>query len=136
MKPELQKKLLEKYPKIFVQKSLPPSQSLMCFGIECGDGWFNLIDRLCAYLQWGIDKEDELQIEAVQVKEKFGGLRFYIGGASDKQHEVISFAEYLSNSICEWCGRPGKQEGGGWVITLCKDCKTSYDTGHRPWRNE
>jgi hypothetical protein len=46
MKAELQQKLYEKYPKIFVQKDLPMSQTAMCWGIDCGDGWFWLLDNL------------------------------------------------------------------------------------------
>lgn len=136
MKPELEKKLFEKYPKIFAAKDLGIYKSPMAWGITCGDGWYTLIDRLCSFLQWGTDKQGEPQVEASQVKEKFGGLRFYVYGASDKQYAAIDFAEYLSKSICEWCGGPGKQEVQGWIVTLCESCKKSYDEGHRPWRDE
>lgn len=47
MNKELQNKLFEKYPKLFVQKDWAPSETLMCFGLTCGDGWYNIIDNLC-----------------------------------------------------------------------------------------
>jgi len=47
MKKELQNKLYEKYPKLFAQKDWPPSETLMCFGLTCGDGWYDIIDNLC-----------------------------------------------------------------------------------------
>jgi hypothetical protein len=86
MNPELEQQLIEKYPKIFCQKDLPPTQSLMCFGFECGDGWYELIDSLCGYIQAMVDSNSYKgskwsQFEAVQVKEKFGRLRFYGHGA-------------------------------------------------------
>ena len=90
MKKELEDKLFEKYPKIFRQKDLPMNETCMCWGFECGDGWYNILDILCKQIQWHIDKnlkEDELegnvQVEATQVKEKFGGLRFYYHGGND-----------------------------------------------------
>jgi hypothetical protein len=63
------------------------------------------------------------QVIATQVKEKFGGLRFYVQGASDVQYAVISFTESLSYKICEKCGSMNHiGQTQGWVTTLCKDC--------------
>ena len=59
MKAELQKKLFEKYPEIFVQKDYTIQQSAMPFGIECGDGWYNIIDTLCAHIQHEVDRPHE-----------------------------------------------------------------------------
>lgn len=55
----------------------------------------------------------------VQVKEKFGTLRFYTHGATEQQYTYIDFAEHISGSICERCGSPGKVRGGSWLTTLC-----------------
>src|ERR1041385_1882792 len=46
--------------------------------------------------------------EVVQVKQKFGGLRFYTNNCPGSIHDVISFAEQLSYTICEDCGAPGE----------------------------
>jgi hypothetical protein len=56
-----------------------------------------------------------------QIKEKFGGLRFYIGGGSDVVHQRINEAENESYKVCEKCGEPGKHSswGGYWITTLC-----------------
>lgn len=56
---------------------------------------------------------------AVQVKEKFGGLRFYVNSATDKQWSYINFAESMSCRTCEECGAPGKRYTDGWERTLC-----------------
>ena len=56
---------------------------------------------------------------AVQVKEKFGGLRFYVQAATDKHYHYISFAESMSYRTCEECGAPGKTYTDGWHTTLC-----------------
>ena len=96
MSPELGAKPCEEYPKIFVQHSLPMTQTAMCWGCDCGDGWLNLIDDLCEKLQSQTDKHGAPQLEALQVKEKFGGLRFYVRGSNDAQHALIGMAEVLS----------------------------------------
>jgi len=105
MNAELEIKLLEKYPKIFKNRNASPSESPMCWGLEVGDGWYELLDILCEALTYtfttsievteedgerlGVEpylfqnkksyffKVEPPQVVADQVKEKFGTLRFY-----------------------------------------------------------
>lgn len=131
MKKENDDYLVNKYPKIFVDRYGDIKKTLMPFGFSCGDGWLWLIDNLCSSIQWRIDnpswkdgKPIEVpQVVAVQIKEKFGMLRFYVDGGNDETHTMIRFAESLSYSICEICGST-KNVGhtNGWIITICEDC--------------
>ena len=191
MRDELEKKLFDAYPKIFRQKDLDMKQTCMFWGIECGDGWYTLIDVLCKDLQFNTDNNNKKyiienkilrilipflskivncipgkynfkrkwqinplvvirrflnkkiynwrqnvefiyvesnrypQVEAVQVKEKWGGLCFYTDGHNDAQGGAISFAESMSYHICERCGSTNdvQQTKGGWIQTLCKECR-------------
>lgn len=68
--------------------------------IDCDEGWFSLIEELHAELVQ-IDPNYQL----VQVKEKFGGLRFYADGKEIR--DVIGKYERLSFSVCEVTGNPG-----------------------------
>jgi len=128
MKQELQDKLFKKYPKIFAQKDLPMDQTSMCWGVTTGDGWYNIIDTLCQCIQTHVkrnikkDQNVEQQVIATQVKEKFGGLRFYYNGGNDIIEGLVWMAETLSNRTCEECGNPGTQYKTGWIRTLCKPC--------------
>jgi hypothetical protein len=64
--------------------------------------------------------EEALKVPvASQVKEKFGGLRFYVQAATDKHYNFISFAESMSYRTCESCGAEGKTYTDGWHTTLC-----------------
>lgn len=159
MRKELDEALCAKYPLIFKDRNAPMTHTAMCWGFECGDGWYNLIDVLCGMLyseysqaksryeyaketfetnggktHWGKPitveeiEEKRLAMEeaaktvpvASQVKEKFGGLRFYVNGATDKHYNYITFAENMSHRTCEVCGAPGKTYTDGWHTTLCE----------------
>lgn len=103
MNKELQDKLFEKYPQLFRQKDLSAKETCMCWGISCGDGWYELIDMLCKCLQQHA-KNSGKTIEAVQVKSKFGSLRFYVEGtgADDFAYGLIRMAETISKQTKEW----------------------------------
>ena len=156
MKRELDEALCAKYPLIFKDRNADMRTTAMCWGLECGDGWYNIIDVLCGLLtseyrgaksryeylmetgvgnvlygtkivtQEAIDEakakldEETLKVPvAVQVKEKFGGLRFYVQAATEKHYNYISFAESMSYRTCESCGADGKTYTDGWHTTLC-----------------
>ncbi|HDR8993915.1 hypothetical protein [Burkholderia vietnamiensis] len=108
MRPDLQQQLYERYPAIFEHEP----------GFACGDGWFDLIDVLCAQLQ-GVTEHGGPQVVATQVKEKFGSLRFYTASLNDEQHGMVELAEALSVRICEVCGSRGQLYKPGWVRTRC-----------------
>lgn len=120
MSPDLDKALCEKYPKLFAQRHKSELETAMCWGFECGDGWYTLIDALCSLLQWDIDYNHQPQLEVEQVKEKYGGLRFYVNQSTDRQEGAIALAESLSYRICEVCGAPGKPNKEGWIKTTCE----------------
>lgn len=59
-------------------------------------------------------------VEIMQIKEKFGGLRFYVMQGSDELFDAINAAEEESLKLCELCGEPGSlRKTGGWLRTLC-----------------
>jgi hypothetical protein len=125
---ELDEKLCAKYPKIFVDRHGDMRSTAMCWGIECGDGWYWLIDNLCQTIQSYLDNNKHLgisQVIAVQVKEKYGTLRFYYSGGDETVGGMVWFAEHLSGRICESCGsaKDVAKTQGGWIQTLCGVCR-------------
>ena len=121
MTPDHDKLLCERYPKIFEDRHASIQTSLMAFGFEVGDGWFDLIDRLCARLQELSDEAVAPQVVAVQVKEKFGTLRFYVRASNDEQMAAIAAAERESKGICEICGTTGGLVvTSGYFMTRCE----------------
>ena len=126
MKQELDNQLCEKYPKIFADRHKPMTETCMCWGFECGAGWYNILDQLCNniqhYIDWKNRKEEIVpQVVAEQVKEKFGTLRFYYRGGDTYISGLVSMAESMSGITCEECGTIGKQRTSGWIRTLCDE---------------
>ena len=87
---------------------------------ECDDGWLQIIaDLIAELIAAGWDKQ------ICQIKEKFGGLRFYINSGSEEIHDIISKYESLSYETCEVCGEAGELrkdtgwKGGMWYKTMC-----------------
>lgn len=133
MRDELDKQLCEKYPKIFVNRNGLPTETLMCFGFEHDDGWYDILDALCGQIQnhldWVNRKEESVsQVVAVQVKEKFGGLRFYYDGGDDIVDGMVRMAESWAAHTCEVCGNKGVIRGGGWLRSLCDE----HSNGREP----
>ncbi len=102
----------------FFHPERPPTHGLMCFGFECGNGWFGLIWNLCEAIEPLVDGS----FGVVQVKEKFGGLRFYTTAVPQEVCDLIDKAEALSLDTCEVCGEPGEVRDDGWVRTRCDSC--------------
>jgi len=125
MRTELEAKLFEKYPDLFMEKDLPMDQTCMCWGIEVGDGWYDILDRLCEKIEGVFQEEPNLRgtFRAVQVKEKYGGLRFYTNYHHDKISEFIREAEIEADKTCEVCGAPGKPNDMGWISVMCDICR-------------
>ena len=97
------------------------------FGIECGEGWKCLYEPIIEWIEkYNINKDKEQQIEIHQIKEKFGGLRFYCNFYTDELIEMIRNAEKESFRVCEFCGT--KENVGhtvsGWYTTCCENCIT------------
>jgi hypothetical protein len=143
MSPELDKILVEKYPKLFRDRNGDMMKTAMCWGFEHGDGWFWILDNLCDSIQNYIDqnnkwsKEKVQQVIVTQVKEKFGSLCFYFNGGDSYIDGMVSLAENLSYKTCEFCGSM-KEVGRtmGWISTICKECFMSSPEriNNREWK--
>lgn len=65
-------------------------------------------------------------IEVQQIKEKFGGLRFYYNGGDAHIRGMETMAEVWASRTCETCGNKGERRPGGWIRTLCNEHETKY----------
>ena len=122
-------------------ETLPPAEPFELFGIECDHGWDDLIKPLFDYIEDYNKKHPEDPITIQQVKEKFGGLRFYVDHETPELHDMIKKAEEESFYVCETCGSRENvgMTGGSWYSTVCEKCLKERSS-NRPnykyiWRN-
>jgi len=99
-------------------------RSNLPYGVECGDGWIPIVVALDVQIAL-IDPNYVVH----QVKEKFGGLRYYIATSESLSDEdrtrirdLVSYAEAICWTICEDCGREGTLRKHGWWKTMCDEC--------------
>ena len=123
MREELERRLVERWPNWF-NLAGDIRETLMPFGFTHGDGWFDLVWRLCERLEPIVaaeEAESGRPFHVLQVKEKFGGLRFYPNYNNDAIYALIEAAEIESFHTCEFCGQPGKRSGASWFQTTCDE---------------
>jgi len=95
----------------------------MCWGIAVGDGWYTIIDALCETIQNYAESSGKI-IEATQIKEKYGTLRFYTNQFDSFVAGMIRMAEELSGMTCETCGSTQNvTTEGSYILTLCESCR-------------
>jgi len=101
---------------------------------ECGLGWYDILHDLSIKIETILNEcaenykvaegeENEIvEMFAVQVKEKYGTLRFYMSCETDEICDLIHETEALSSQTCENCGAFGKMRGTRWFEVKCDDC--------------
>jgi hypothetical protein len=126
------KHMEERFPKMFSGKY---------GGFACGKGWWPILEKLCSNIQHHIDwKNKQLevvpQVTVAQIKEKFGGLRFYYDGGDEQIRGMVQMAEAWADASCEECGSPGKRRDGGWIKTLCDHHEAERQQRKKEYENQ
>lgn len=87
---------------------------------------------------WDMDRADDIMstpheiiprvewIVVDQIKEKFGGLRFYYHGGDEHIAGMVTMAETWADRTCEKCGNKGVRRSGGWIRTLCDEHEAEH----------
>jgi hypothetical protein len=103
----------------YMEKEYPYLFEEHCGGFAIGPGWRHIVVELCNDITWYC-KQKQINIKVQQVKEKFGGLRFYINSGDPAIGGMISMAEAWAENTCETCGERGKLDvKNNWMKTLC-----------------
>ena len=132
---EYEKELMEKFPDLHSKDESGKVVAPSC-GTSCPVGWQPLVTLLCKEIDSYIKcpryqknpETNELEtsypkpLTIVQIKEKFGGLRFYADGGDAVVCGMIRFAEAVSFTVCQNSGNPGSTKTiGGWLVTLSEE---------------
>jgi hypothetical protein len=98
VRPELDQKLVKRFPVLYQDRYSPMSQTCMCWGFECGDGWFDIIWQLSLAL------EDELGYSWLQ-KRRFLFLKGFARRWSDLMYKLSPVRQTKYRQ--EGTGQPG-----------------------------
>jgi hypothetical protein len=99
--------------------------------IDCGDGWFQLIDTALDLIKTHVDffvKDEKLKKEfkVEKIKNKLGLLRMNLSMYKDDyMHGVLTTISAMSRKVCETCGSTnnvGYKPGSSWLTPICEDC--------------
>lgn len=119
----LEDKLKSEFPLLLAEMHGSPQETCMAYGVECDDGWYELIHSLCKEVQEWSNRVG-VQIVATQIKEKFGGLRFYISYKKgsvvpakewSELTDIINHYEDLALGTCEITGGNGTLSKRGFL---------------------
>lgn len=89
-------------------------------------GWqIAFADQLIEDLALALEKDGIRPEEYViiDVKEKFGGLRWYDNGGANVE-QVLDFYEVKSQLTCCECGEPAEWYSLGWICPYCTKCES------------
>lgn len=91
MRKELDEQLCAKYPEIFRDRRGDMRKTCMVWGFDCGDGWFNIIDAMCANIQGHIKN----RLENIKLTEKWNAK------VNDPEHEWTAIVERKERPVPE-----------------------------------
>ncbi|WP_036310944.1 hypothetical protein [Methylophaga thiooxydans] len=128
MRRQLAENIYQQCPIIYRGRHQGPDKNLMCFGFDCGSGWYDQILTLSIQIEKLTEKLRDRGVElgylpmVTQVKEKYAGPRFYLTVSTEEMGELISKAEEDSLCICEECGAEEKlmTAYGRFLKTCCE----------------
>jgi len=123
MKMNTSAEVRNKYPKILGEVD-----------IAIPDTWINLIDQMCREIVNFHNLFPEFEYtRCVQIKEKFGGLRFYVESEYPEVSQIIRKYEELSFELCQECGCTDCEvkPTTNWIMYLCQSCCTKLNKTFR-----
>ena len=132
---EENKKLIERYPflrpqKVFFNELEDDYDYTTTFLDGMPQGWKkSFAIQMCEELREELIKHNYLdEYRLIQVKEKFGGLRWYDCGfpIESKIDEIINKYEELSEKTCIVCGERATKLTKGWICPFCDKCFEEY----------
>lgn len=101
MKQELDRLLCEKYPKMMVNRNKDMKETCMCWGFECGDGWYNILNQLMGNIQHHIDWKEKQRSWAIEYNEMATQAKAGNFDLFEKSMETVTNQEYKEKRLGE-----------------------------------
>lgn len=87
-------------------------------------GWEKRFGKaICDDLLEVLEKNNCTDYHILQIKEKYGSLRWYDSGAPSEWEDHLEAWEYISEHTCVGCGEfPVRMRKDGWISPWCNGC--------------
>ena len=131
-KREYNKQLIEQYPflmpyNIWTGKPIDDYDYEYIWLDDMPDGWRNAFGlQMCEELKQALLEEGGEKLlseyKIIQIKEKFGYLRWYDSWTTNKVQDIVCKYEDLSARTCISCGKPATKISHGWICPWCDNC--------------
>ena len=127
---------LNKYPWLSGYDPYPEDgEEKYCIASDMPSGWMKTFgDMFFEELDAAIkDAHLENEFEVIQLKEKFGRMRFYYHPSTGEIDNIVRKYEELSGNICITCGKPdvAMLNHFGWLSPYCRHCFEEINRGRR-----
>lgn len=92
--------------------------------IDCGNGWYYLIDALLAEIKGYVEKDTSIVGKISLIKEKYGQAKVFHSFKHELIISKIDFVQKISLRVCERCSTMNnvRQTKGAWISTICANC--------------
>lgn len=120
--------LLTKYPFLKIDEYGKKKNKIILTTTELDgmpEGWRKAFgEQMCKEIKSSMTKKELKNYKVLQIKEKFGGLRWYDScGSRSVTSGIIEKYEKISFSTCVICGKPHSRFiTTGWMSPYCKEC--------------
>ena len=131
---EENKELIEKHPYLlprdFLGNKIENYNYEFTYLDDMPQGWRAAFGgQMCNEITEFLKAHDFLyQYRVVQIKEKFGELRWYDNGGPDGLYDIIGKYEILSGKTCICCGDVATKYSTGWISPYCEKCANNLST--------
>lgn len=122
------KQLIERYPFLLTQHTLSGTHSTGFESTVLDDmpvGWRTAFgEDLCKEIMEELVQNNCVEsYKILQIKEKYGELRWYSQGGTERIHrEIVPKYEKMSRRICIQCGQPARLISKSLVAPWCNAC--------------
>jgi hypothetical protein len=106
MKRELDEYLCKVYPKMMVNRDKSMTETCMCWGFECGDGWFQILNQLMGNIQHHIDWNERQREVAIKFRKMAEELKAGDSTLFDLEHKDLLNQDYVEKRKQEFIDDP------------------------------
>lgn len=130
------KELIELYPFLRLRNPVTnePAPKWVDFTMldDMPRGWRESFGiKMCEEIKELLIKENKFEeYQVMQIKEKFGELRWYGNYVSPELSKILDKYTKLSRFTCVGCGKTAKHVSIPWIFPICDKCSEKFDSSN------